>query len=64
MDKPTTRTEMTYEQLLLQILDMTPEQRKQLVRVTDNTMWADTNNNPVDEVWISSWNPNELYLVV
>ena len=57
-------TLMTYEKLLLQILDMTPEQRKQLVKITDNTAWADVNYNCVQEVWVASWNPNNLYLVV
>jgi hypothetical protein len=55
---------MTYEKLLLQILDMTPEQRKQLVKVTDNTAWADESHKPVQEVWVTCWNPNDLYLVV
>lgn len=55
---------MTYEKLLLQILDMTPEQRKQLVKVTDNTAWADKSHDLVQEVWVTCWNPNDLYLVV
>ena len=55
---------MTYEKLLLQILDMTPEQRKQLVKITDNTTWADVKYNCVQEVWVASWDPNASYLVV
>lgn len=55
---------MTYEQLLLQILDMTPEQRKQPIKITDNTAWADESHKLVREVWVSPWRSNEPYLVV
>ena len=55
---------MTYEKLLLQILDMTPEQRKQLVKVTDNTAWADEHHQRVQEVWVNPWDLGKTYLVV
>ena len=55
---------MTYEQLLLQILDMTPEQRKQPIKITFNTMWADESHNLVQEVWVAPWDSNAPYLVV
>ena len=55
---------MTYEQLLLRILDMTPEQRKQPIKITNNTPWADQDHKLMQEVWIAPWNPNELYLVI
>lgn len=55
---------MSYEQLLLQILDMTPDQRKLPVRVTENTAWAAESHRRVQEVWVAPWNPNDPYLVV
>ena len=55
---------MTYELLLLRILDMTPEQRKQPIKTTDNTVWADKNHKLVQEVWVAPWNPNDPYLVI
>jgi len=55
---------MDYEQLLLQILDMTPEQRKQPVKVTNNAAWADERHTLVQEVWVNTRNSNDTYLVV
>lgn len=41
----------TYNDLLIEILNMTPEERKQDVMVTDSAMWASETAEKVGEVY-------------
>ena len=57
---------MTWEQLLLEIIDMTPEQRKLNVKVVDeDSSWIDEYNyKVVNEVYVSSLDVSKVRLVI
>ncbi len=57
---------MTWEELFLEILNMTPEQRKLNVKVVDeDSSWIDESNYKiVNEVYVNSLDISKVRLVI
>lgn len=51
---------LTWNDLLIQILNMSKEEREQLVRVTDSKMWGLDNSSLVEELYSDPHNGNFL----
>ena len=52
---------MTWNDLLIEILNMSKEEREQLVRVSDNKMWAVETSSLVEELYNDPY--NDIYLI-
>jgi hypothetical protein len=52
---------MTWNDLLIEILNMSKEEREQLVRVADSKMWASDTSSLVEEVYNDPY--NDIYLI-